>query len=143
MFIGEFNHTIDAKGRVTIPSKYREELSGLLVVQQNVDGNLAVYTEEAWNAYVEKIKQLPNAKQNTRWLKRFLYSRADAAELDKQGRVNLSARAIEYAGLEKDVVIVGNGDTLEIWSAEAWNAASEKFDPEVLLQEMEELGDLF
>lgn len=143
MFIGEYYHTIDAKGRVIIPSKYRSELQGSIVVQKGVDGNLVVYSETAWNDYVQKVKQLPSMKQNGRLLTRFLYSQAEQCELDKQGRLNIPSRLSEPAELTKDVVIVGNGDTMEIWSKDRWEQVLESFDPEQISKEMEQFGDLF
>lgn len=143
MFIGEYYHTIDAKGRVIIPSKYRNELQGTIVVQKGVDGNLVVYSETAWSDYELKVRQLPSMKQNGRAIKRFLYSQAEQCELDKQGRLNIPARFIEMAGLEKDVVIVGNGETMEIWSKDRWEEVLASFDPEKISQDMEEFGGIF
>jgi len=125
MFMGEYHHTIDEKGRLTIPSKIRYELSENFIVTRGLDGCLFVYKKEAWEKIVNKYQELPNIKE-TRNFMRFFLSGANILEFDKQGRINISSPLIKYADLKKDCVIIGVGDRLEIWSEERWNEFTSK-----------------
>ena len=121
MFIGEYHHTIDEKGRIIIPAKYRDELGGSLIITRGIEDGLFVYSLENWNRIVQKLSSLPFTRKDARVFNRFFMSGATSVELDKQGRVNVSAPLIDYAKLQKDCVIIGTGDRLEIWSLESWN----------------------
>ena len=121
MFMGEYHHTIDEKGRLTIPSKTRYELGESFIVTRGLDGCLFIYKRDAWEKLVNKYQELPNIK-DARMFMRFFLSGANNQEFDKQGRINISSPLIEYAGLKKDCVVIGVGDRLEIWSAERWNS---------------------
>lgn len=126
MFMGEYNHTIDAKGRLIVPSKFREQLGENFVVTKGLDGCLFVYDEIEWAKLNEKLNKLPLNNRNARTLSRhFLASCMDDCEFDKQGRILLSNPLREYAKLDKDVVLVGVGSRIEIWSKESWDAANE------------------
>ena len=125
MFMGEYNHTIDAKGRLTIPSKLREGLGEEFVITQGNDGCLIAYDAEKWGEFERKLNALPDSKKDVRAYKRFFLGKATVInELDKQGRALLPAPLREYAGLIKDVVLVGVGDKVEIWSAERWQQSA-------------------
>ena len=119
MFMGEYHHTIDDKGRLTIPSKIRYELGESFVVTRGLDGCLFVYKKDDWNKIVSKYQELPNVKDARNFM-RFFLSGANFLEFDKQGRINISTPLMKYADLKKDCVVIGVGDRLEIWSKDRW-----------------------
>ena len=121
MFMGEYSHTIDTKGRLIIPSRFREELGETFVVTKGLDGCLFVFSDEEWKAFEIKLKSLPLSNKNARQFARFFVAGATPCELDKQGRILLPATLREFAGLEKDVVLTGMLNRIEIWSKEKWN----------------------
>jgi len=122
MFIGEYHHTIDEKGRIIIPAKFRDSLGENFVITRGIENCLFVYSQENWAKITDKLNSLPFTKKDARTFNRFFMSGATDVELDKQGRVNLPAPLIAYASLIKDCVVIGTGDRLEIWSQEAWDA---------------------
>lgn len=119
MFMGEYHHTIDDKGRITIPSKVRYELGEEFIVTKGLDGCLFVYPINEWNNIAKKYKDLPNTKNARNYL-RFFLSGAINASFDKQGRINISLPLIKYADLQKECIIIGVNDRLEIWNKERW-----------------------
>lgn len=121
MFIGEYHHSIDDKGRLIIPSKFREELGYKFIITRGIENCLYVYSEEAWTKIVNKLETLPFTKKDARTFLRFLLSGASEAEFDKQGRINITSPLISHANITKECVIIGTGDRLEIWSEESWN----------------------
>lgn len=121
MFIGEYHHTIDEKGRIIIPAKFREELGDNFIITRGLENCLFVYSNKAWEKISEKLNSLPFTKKDARVFNRFFMSGATSVELDKQGRVNIASPLIQYANLCKDCVIIGTGDRLEIWSQEDWD----------------------
>ena len=121
MFIGEFHHTIDDKGRIIIPSKFREKLGNQFIITRGIDNCLFVYSNDDWMKITNKLSSLPFTKRDARIFNRFFLSGATDVELDKQGRVNISSPLISYANLTKDCVIIGAGDRLEIWAKESWD----------------------
>ncbi len=121
MFIGEYHHTIDDKGRIIIPAKFREELGSEFIITRGIENCLFVYSVENWNRITDKLNSLPFTKKDARNFIRFFMSGATSVELDKQGRVNVTSPLIQYAHLSKDCVVIGTGDRLEIWSQEAWD----------------------
>ena len=121
MFMGEYNHTIDAKGRLIIPSKFREGLGEEFVVTKGLDGCLFVFPNDEWHAFEEKLKALPLTNKNARQFARFFVAGATPCELDKQGRVLLPGTLREFAGLDKDVVLTGMLNRIEVWSKAKWN----------------------
>lgn len=136
MFRGEYAHNIDLKGRLIIPAKFREDLGENFVVTKEIGGCLSVYPETGWQAFEEKLGSLPRSKAN---IVRFFSGSAVDTGLDKQGRVLLSAALKEYAGLEKEVVLVGVLDRVEIWDKTKWeenNAIAE----ENIQIDMDDLG---
>lgn len=120
MFIGEYHHTIDEKGRIIIPSKFRDELGDSFIITRGIENCLFVYSMDNWNKICDKLNSLPFTKKDARVFNRFFMSGATSVELDKQGRVNISSPLIQYANISKDCVIIGTGDRLEIWSQEDW-----------------------
>ena len=115
MFIGEYHHTIDEKKRLIIPSKFREEIGVNFVVTKGLDGCLYVYSIDTWNSIIDKLKTLSFTKKDARTFMRFFLSSATVCEFDKQGRINLVNTLIDYAKINKECVIIGVGDRLEIW----------------------------
>ena len=138
--MGEYNHTIDAKGRLIIPSKYRETLGNEFVVTKGLDGCLFVYDNAEWAAFEEKLKSLPLTNKDARRFVRFFLAGATLAEVDKQGRILVPGTLREFAELEKEVVLVGVGSRVEIWSKERWEDASSYDDVEDIAEHMAELG---
>lgn len=120
MFIGEYNHTIDSKGRLIVPSKFREALGDEFVVTKGLDGCLFVYPMEEWTAFTDKLKELPLTKKDARQFSRFFLAGAASCEVDKQGRILIPSVLREFAGLEKDAVLVGVSSRIEIWSRSNW-----------------------
>ncbi len=121
MFIGEYHHSIDDKGRLIVPAKFREELGEKFIVTRGIENCLFVYPEESWNKIVNKLETLPFTKKDARQFIRFFLSGATIAEFDKQGRINITSPLVSYANIIKECVIIGTGDRLEIWSEESWN----------------------
>ena len=114
MFMGEYNHTIDAKGRLIVPAKFREILGDNFIVTKGLDGCLFVYPNDEWTRFEEKLKSLPLTNKNARQFTRFFLAGAAACEVDKQGRILLPQVLREFASLEKDVVLVGVASRIEI-----------------------------
>ena len=140
MFMSEYNHTIDTKGRLIIPAKFREKLGEEFVVSNGMDGCLFVYANDAWNAFEQKLTSLPLINKEARQFARFFLAGAAEVELDKQGRILLPANLREFAGLDKDVVLVGVGSRVEIWSKDKWDAMNADEDLDDITAAMEGLG---
>ena len=122
MFMGEYHHSIDDKGRLIIPAKFRSELGDKFIITRGIENCLFAYPEKRWEEIVRKLESLPFTKKDARNFTRFFLSGATVAEFDKQGRVNITSPLINYAGIEKECIIIGTGDRLEIWSEDAWNS---------------------
>ena len=121
MLMGEYHHNIDEKGRLIIPSKFRNDLCEKFIITRGLDKCLFVYSEEEWNKLISKLKTLPFTNKDARNFTRFFLSGATANEFDRQGRINISSSLVSYANLTKECVIIGANDRLEIWSEELWN----------------------
>ena len=135
---GQYQHSIDAKGRVFIPAKLREELGETFYVTMGMDSCLSVYSDASWAKFTEKFESLPYTKTKAM---RPLFANAAKCEPDSQGRILLPQKLRAYAGLDKDVVIIGVNDRAEIWAADAWNAQEEEeMTPEKMAACMAELG---
>lgn len=139
MFMGEYNHTIDTKGRLIIPSKFRESLGEEFVVTKGLDGCLFVYGNEEWSKFEEKLTTLPLTSTDARKFVRFFLAGAASVELDKQGRILLPANLRTHANLEKDTVLIGVASRIEIWSKERWDS-NDYDDMDAIAEKMEELG---
>ena len=116
MMMGEYHHNIDEKGRLIIPSKFRFELGEKFVITRGIEQCLFVYSLTEWDKIINKLKELPFTSKDARTFMRMFLSGATECELDKNGRVNIVNNLIDYAHLEKECVIVGVNDRLEIWS---------------------------
>ena len=142
MFIGEYEHSVDAKGRLIMPAKLREEIGDKFVVTKGLDGCLFAYSQTEWTAFEEKLKSLPISNKNARDFTRFFLSGAIECEIDKQGRFLITSNLREFAGLEKDVVIIGVNTRIEIWSKEKWNkySSDENVNVDEIAENMTMLG---
>ncbi len=140
MFMGEYNHTIDAKGRLIVPSRLRESLGEEFVITKGLDGCLFAYTKEEWSVFEEKLGALPLTNSNARKFSRFFLAGAAIVEVDKQGRILIPPVLREFAALEKDVVLIGVSRRVEIWSRERWETENTFDDVEEIAEHMEGLG---
>lgn len=140
MYKGEYNHTIDPKGRVIVPAKLRDELGDSFVVTKGLDGCLWMLDNTEWEKLESQIRSIPFTVKEGRMLSRFILAGAFDAELDKQGRVVIPANLREYAGITKDVVLAGVGSKVEIWSKEKYDETSDFGDMEDIAQKLVELG---
>lgn len=135
---GEYQHTVDAKGRLNFPARLREELGERFVITKGLDGCLFVYSYPEWENILQKLRELPLS--TGRNLKRFLASGAAEVEADKQGRVLIPPSLRAYAKLDKDVVVAGVIDRAEIWNREAWEQGPTQISADEIALEMEQLG---
>ncbi len=142
MFMGEYNHSIDQKGRIIVPAKFREELGEEFVMTLGLDGCLFVYPNSEWETFVEQLKKLPGNRE-VRQLQRYFLAGATNCELDKQGRILIPVKLREHAKLEKEVVFVGVLGKIEVWSKERWDANNDFDDVEAMAENMSELGISF
>lgn len=126
MFIGEYRHSVDDKGRLAIPVKFRGELESGAVVTRGLDGCLYVYTAAEWTKLAEKLAAMPMSQADSRAFARLMLAGAMDVDLDKQGRIVLPEYLRDYAGLKKDVVVAGLHNHLELWDAKAWEAYRRK-----------------
>lgn len=142
MFIGEYSHNIDEKGRLAVPVKFREELKGGAVVTKGLDGCLFLYTMEEWKKLAEKLSALPISQANTRAFARLMLAGAMDVTLDKQGRIVLPEYLRKFVGITKKVVINGLYNRLEIWDADAWEAYRVKTEAgsEDIAEQLGEIG---
>lgn len=140
MFKGEYNHTVDEKGRLIIPSKFREELGNSFVVTKGLDGCLFAYDSFEWKKLEEKLVSLPFTNKDARNFSRFMLAGAADVDVDKQGRILLPSVLRNFAGLEKDVVLIGVASRIEIWSKERWEDASTIDDMDAIAEKMADLG---
>lgn len=141
MFIGEYQHALDNKNRIIIPSKFREGLGEKFVLTKGLDGCLYVYTSSEWKILEEKLKTLPLTNKDARAFVRFFFSGANEIDVDKQGRALIPQNLLEYANIEKDIVSIGVSTRIEIWSKTKWkvyNDSNINFDE--IAEKMSELG---
>lgn len=120
MFLGEYRHALDSKGRLIIPSKFREGLGNRLIATRGLDRCLFLYPLEEWQQLENKLKTLPLAQKEARAFVRFFFSGAVECEFDRQGRITLPPALRTYAALEKDVVVIGVSNRVEVWAQEEW-----------------------
>lgn len=142
MLLGEYEHTLDPKGRLAMPAKLRESLGGKFIITKGLDGCLFVYDMQQWQLLEAKLSSLPMSRKTARDFTRFLFGGACEGECDKQGRVLIPANLRSHAGLEKNVVIVGVGTRAEIWDADRWNRYNEESSEDVndLAEQLADLG---
>ncbi|NLU49326.1 MAG: division/cell wall cluster transcriptional repressor MraZ [Syntrophomonadaceae bacterium] len=142
MFLGEYQHTLDAKGRITIPAKLREGLGDKFIVTKGLDNCLFLYPLDEWRVLEEKLRTLPFTRKDVRAFVRFFFSGASDCEADRQGRIVLPAGLREYARIDKEVIIVGVGSRVEVWAKELWeNYLQDAGDSYVeIAEKLDELG---
>ena len=142
MFIGEYEHNVDAKGRVIMPAKLREDIGDKFIITKGLDGCLFAYSQTEWGNFEEKLKALPLAQKNARNFVRFFLSGAVECEIDKQGRFLIPANLREHALLDKEIVVIGVGTRLEIWNKELWTKYSndESISADEIAENMTMLG---
>ncbi len=121
MFMGEFHHNIDEKGRLIIPSKFRNDLGKKFIITRGIEKCIFVYSLDEWNNMVNELKELPFTRKNARTFMRMLMSGATECELDNNGRINIPSPLVNYASIDKECVVIGVGDRLEIWSNEGFD----------------------
>lgn len=142
MFIGEYEHSVDAKGRVIMPVKLREDIGEKFIVTKGLDGCLFAYSLSEWTNFEEKLKTLPLTNKNARDFVRFFLSGAVECEIDKQGRFLIPNNLRTYATLEKEIIIIGVGTRIEIWNREEWKKYSsyENISADEIAENMTMLG---
>ena len=142
MFIGEYEHSVDAKGRVIMPAKLREDIGEKFIVTKGLDGCLFAYSLEEWNNFEAKLKTLPLTNKNARDFVRFFLSGAVECEIDKQGRFLIPGNLRTYATLEKEIIIIGVGTRIEIWNREEWKkySSDENISADEIAENMTMLG---
>lgn len=142
VFIGEYQHVLDPKGRVIMPSKFREGLGEKFVVTKGLDHCLFVYPQNEWQEFERKLRTLPLTSKDARAFTRFFFAGATECELDKQGRILIPANLREYAELVKELVIIGVASRVEIWSKERWDEYNDdaNLDHQSIVEKMAELG---
>jgi len=128
MFLGEFIHTIDEKGRLTVPAKFRADLAAGLVVTRGIDRCLAIYPMGEWERLAERVSALPLTDRRARAFRRLVFANASDAIPDRQGRVLIPPRLREYAGLDSEVIVTGLDTYVEVWSVDAWNQERERVE---------------
>ncbi len=142
MLMGKYQNSIDIKGRMIVPSKYREELGCRCVLTRGIDRCLYIYPMNQWDRFMEKLSALPTTDPNARAFVRHFYANAVECDIDKQGRMGIPQELREYAKIEKELVTVGLLDKIEIWSKTEWSDAEEEADlsPSDIANKMAEYG---
>ena len=142
MLIGEYEHSLDVKGRLILPAKIREDMGDKFIVTKGLDGCLFGFSQNDWTNFEEKLKTLPLTNKNARDFVRFFLSGATECEIDKQGRFLIAGNLREYANLEKDAIIIGVGTRIEIWNREKWKSynSDENISADEIAENMTMLG---
>ena len=140
MFMGEYNHTIDSKGRLIVPAKFREQLGEEFVATRGLDGCLFVYPKEEWQVMEAKFREVSQFSKDARKFARFFFAGAVTCEVDKQGRILLPAVLREVAGIGKEAVLAGVVNRIEIWSKDRWQEANGYDGMEEVAEHMASLG---
>ena len=142
MLIGEYEHSLDVKGRLILPAKIREDMGDEFIVTKGLDGCLFGFSQNEWTNFEEKLKTLPLTNKNARDFVRFFLSGATECEIDKQGRFLITSNLREYATLEKDAIIIGVGTRIEIWNREKWKSynSDENISADEIAENMTMLG---
>ena len=142
MLIGEYEHSLDAKGRLIMPAKLRTDMGEKFIITKGLDGGLFVFSQNEWSNFESKLKELPLTNKNARDFVRFFLSGATECEIDKQGRFLLVNTLREYAEITKEVIIIGVGTRLEIWNKEKWKKynSNENISADTIAENMTMLG---
>lgn len=139
---GKYEHSIDAKGRIIVPSKFREELGDSFIVTLGLDGCLYIFSDDGWDKFTEQLEKLPGTKDHRR-TKRYFMANAANCDIDKQGRVLVPASLREQAGIEKDVVLVGMIDKIELWSKERFDSLDSFESVDDIVESLTDFGISF
>lgn len=140
MLIGEYEHSLDVKGRLIMPSKFRDDIGEKFIITKGLDGCLFAFSADEWKKFEEKLSTLPISNKDARLFTRFFFAGAIDCELDKQGRFLISSNLREFAGFIKDVIIVGMNSRIEIWSKEKWQECEDNISADDIAEKMEMLG---
>ena len=140
MLIGEYEHTIDAKGRLSMPAKLRRDMGEAFIVTKGLDGCLFAFSQEEWKNFETKLKSLPLSDKNARNFVRFFLAGATECELDKQGRFLIPNNLRQAATLDKEAVIIGVGTRLEIWNKKVWGSKDKEISADEIAENMTMLG---
>ena len=142
VFSGEYQHTLDAKGRIIMPAKFRELLGDKFFVTRGLDSNLLVFDRDEWQKFYDKLSTLPLSNKNSRNFSRYFLASAIECETDKQGRVLIPQPLKEAANLTRDITVIGNGNKLEIWDTKTWTEHIGSIDTDELADNLCEIGIL-
>lgn len=140
MLMGEYEHTLDSKGRISMPAKLRKDMGDIFILTKGLDGCLFAFSKEEWLNFETKLKSLPLSDKNARNFVRFFLAGATECELDKQGRFLIPNNLRIAANLEKEAAIIGVGTRLEIWNKETWHSKDEEISAEEIAENMTMLG---
>ena len=140
MLIGEYEHTIDTKGRISMPAKLRKDMGEIFILTKGLDGCLFAFSQDEWMNFEKKLKELPLSDKNARNFVRFFLAGATECEIDKQGRFLIPSNLREAGSLEKEAVIIGVGTRLEIWNKEVWKSKDEEISADEIADNMTMLG---
>lgn len=142
MFLGEFEHTIDGKGRLTIPAKFRDELASGVVITRGLDGCLWAYNRSEWEKLADKISNLPTTNPNARNFARFMFSSAFDSIPDRQGRILIPQNLRDYANIDSETIVIGVMNRVEIWNPDQWRSVitGVEGDPDAFVSQLEDLG---
>lgn len=140
MLIGEYEHSLDVKGRLILPAKIREDMGEKFIVTKGLDGCLFAFSLAEWTNFEQKLRTLPISNKDARLFTRFFFAGAIDCEIDKQGRFLISSNLREFAELTKDVVIIGMDSRIEIWSKEKWQTCDDDISADDIAAKMEMLG---
>ena len=140
MLIGEYEHSLDPKGRLIMPARLRDDIGEKFIVTKGLDGCLFAFSLSEWTNFEQKLRSLPISNKDARSFTRFFFAGAIDCEIDKQGRFLISSNLREFAGLEKEVIIVGMDSRIEIWSKDKWEKCDEDISADEIAEKMEMLG---
>ena len=139
MLIGQYEHSIDAKGRMNFPAKFREDLGDSFIITKGLKPCVAVYSMEGWKAFEEKVNRQPEAKAME--LRHFYFASATEVEPDRQGRIVIPSHLRDYAGLEKEVLVIGTAPLAEIWNKNAWKEYNSTLTAQRMMETLDSLKD--
>lgn len=140
MLIGEYEHSLDVKGRLIMPAKFREDIGEKFIITKGLDGCLFAFSLEEWKIFEQKLRALPISNKDARAFSRFFFAGAIDCDIDKQGRFLITSNLREFAELIKDVVVIGMDSRIEIWSKDKWKKCDEDISADEIAEKMEMLG---
>ena len=140
MLMGEYEHSLDSKGRMIMPAKLREDIGEKFIITKGLDGCLFGFSKTEWSNFEQKLRTLPISNKDARVFTRFFFAGAMECEIDKQGRFLIPSNLREFAGLDKDAIIVGMDSRIEIWSKDKWQTCEEELSADEIAEKMEMLG---